>query len=81
MLMVPFIDDDDLKVKFFSGLKVSFLFLESISNFVSNLFLYILKYFQFLLNNNSILTSFIVKTAFLVGKEITCFVTDIIIES
>ena len=47
-----FIDDDNLGVMLFSGHEASFLFLESFSNFVLNLILYI----QFLWTNNSVIT-------------------------
>ena len=52
----------------------------NISSFVSNLVLYIWKCVQCQWTNNDIPSSFTVELAFLVGKWINCFVTDIIIE-
>ena len=51
----------------------------NISNFVSNLIFYILKYFQFH-DLNSICSSLMMNIAFL-GKQPTCFSADIIMDS
>ena len=48
---------------------------------MSNLILHILKIVEHLWTNNLIPSSLTVKIAFLVGKWITCFIIDIIIES
>ena len=71
-LIKPFIDDDDLGVRLFSGHKASFHFLKAFLTMLELNSLY-LKKFRFLWTYNSIPLSLIVKIAYLMGKWTTCF--------